>query len=257
MQFPVYLSFGSVSFHPHPVLEAIAYAVALRLSLRNFRQDAQLGLSPEQRTWVIVGGLLGGVCGAKILVLLQHLDLVWTGEPIALLGLLAQGKTVVGGLLGAIAGVELTKVKLGVTQATGDAFAEPLILGTAIGRMGCFLTGLSDKTYGIATTLPWGVDFGDGILRHPTQLYEILFLGLLWLGLKFRRRYDYQSGDLFKIYVISYLMFRFCIDFIKPDFHILIGCSAIQIACIVGILIYYSHIPRLFLLRSATAPSRS
>lgn len=254
MQFPFYFSIGSLALHPHPVMEAIAYSVAFRLAIANFRADPQRGISTEQRTWILLGGLVGGVCGAKLLVLLHHLDFLWQNPSAGFL-LLAQGKTVVGGLLGAIAGVELTKMNLGVTQSTGDAFVEPLILGTAIGRMGCFLTGLSDKTYGIATTFPWGVDFGDGVLRHPTQLYEILFLVLLWLWLKVRQRYDYQSGDLFKFYTISYLTFRFLIDFIKPDFHILLGCSAIQLACLAGILIYRHHIPKFFTLRSSSPSS--
>jgi prolipoprotein diacylglyceryltransferase len=48
-----------------------------------------------------------------------------------------------------------------------------------VGRIGCFLTGLADNTYGTPTGLPWGVDFGDRIHRHPTQLYEIAFLMIL------------------------------------------------------------------------------
>lgn len=63
--------------------------------------------------------------------------------------------------------------------STGDLYAIPLALGIAIGRVGCFLTGLPDNTYGTATALPWGINFGDGIPRHPTQLYEVLFLLLL------------------------------------------------------------------------------
>jgi phosphatidylglycerol---prolipoprotein diacylglyceryl transferase len=67
--------------------------------------------------------------------------------------------------------VEVTKKIIKVPTSTGDAFAYPLIVGTAIGRIGCFFTGLSDRTYGTATSLPWGIDFGDRIPRHPTQLY--------------------------------------------------------------------------------------
>ena len=62
-------------------------------------------------------------------------------------------------------GVELAKRACGVTRSTGDQFVWPLAVGTAIGRLGCFFTGLDDHTYGTATRLPWGVDFGDGILR--------------------------------------------------------------------------------------------
>jgi phosphatidylglycerol:prolipoprotein diacylglycerol transferase len=72
--------------------------------------------------------------------------------------------------------VELTKRYIGLGTSTGDLYAIPLALGIAIGRIGCFLTGLSDNTYGTPTNLPWAINFGDGIPRHPTQLYEILFL---------------------------------------------------------------------------------
>ncbi len=65
---------------------------------------------------------------------------------------------------------------IGLRTSTGDLYSIPLALGIAIGRIGCFLTGLSDNTYGIPTSLPWAINFGDGIPRHPTQLYEILFL---------------------------------------------------------------------------------
>jgi prolipoprotein diacylglyceryltransferase len=197
---------------------------------------------------VIVGGMVGALVGAKVLVLLQHIDVIGSSWQRLLL-LLVQGKTVVGALLGGLIGVELTKKMIGVKRSTGDAFVYPLIVGTAVGRMGCFLTGLSDRTYGIATTLPWGVDFGDGISRHPTQLYEIIFLLGLIIFLKIRTRYHRQEGDLFKFYMIAYLSFRLLIDFIKPDFHPILGLSAIQLACLLGLLYYYRSIPAMFALR--------
>jgi prolipoprotein diacylglyceryltransferase len=82
----------------------------------------------------------------------------------------------VGGLVFGLISVELTKRYIGLRDSTGDLYAIPLALGIAIGRIGCFLTGLSDNTYGTPTNLPWAINFGDGIPRHPTQLYEILFL---------------------------------------------------------------------------------
>ncbi len=242
MNFPVYIPIGSWQIHPHLFFEAIAYTVALRLSLRNFRRDK---IAPDQRSLVIVGGLLGGLLGAKLLVVLQHLDLLWQNQNQLFL-LFLQGKTIVGALLGATIGVEVTKKIVGITQSTGDAFVYPLLLGTVIGRIGCFLTGLSDRTYGIATTLPWGIDFGDGVTRHPTQLYEIGFLLGLWLFLHLRSRYDMATGDLFKFYLVAYLGFRLAIDFIKPDFHPFLGISAIQVACLLALVYYRRTIPALF-----------
>lgn len=232
MQFPVYLEFGPWQIHPHPVFESLGYAVALRLLLWQTRADT---IAFSQRSSVIVGGMVGALLGAKGLVLLQHVDLLWAHWQQWLL-LVLQGKTVVGALLGGLIGVEVTKRWMGLTRSTGDAFVYPLLVGTAIGRIGCFLTGLSDRTYGIATTLPWGVNFGDGISRHPTQLYEIVFLlslaGIIWL----RSRYPYRSGDLFQFYFAAYLGFRLLLDFLKPDFHPLWGLSAIQFACLLGLL---------------------
>lgn len=243
MSFPVYFWIGSWRIHPHILFEGLAYAIAIRLLLLKVRR--QDNIPATQRSSVIVGGMIGALVGAKLLVLLQHIYLIWENKELFLF-LLLQGKTVVGALLGGLIGVELTKKLIGVKESTGDAFVYPLILGTAVGRIGCFLTGLSDRTYGIATNLPWGVDFGDGISRHPTQLYEIIFLLALMVFLRFRSRYSRQEGDLFKFYMISYLGFRFLIDFIKPDFHPILGLSAIQIACLAGVLYYYRSIPKMF-----------
>ena len=241
MDFPVYLPLGPWKIHPHLLFEAIAYSVAFQLLLRHTRRGDVI--PPAQRSLVMIGGLAGALVGTKLLVLLQHADVVWQNRA-QLLPLLAQGKTIVGVLLGGVVGVELTKKMIGVRVATGDAFVYPLVVGTVIGRIGCFLTGLSDRTYGIATTLPWGVDFGDGIPRHPTQLYEIIFLLGLLVVLRQPNPRLTTIGDRFRLYMIAYLSFRFAIDFIKPDFHPLFGLSAIQIACLLGLAYYWPHLRR-------------
>lgn len=243
MEFPVYFWLGTWRIHPHFLFESLAYAIAFRILLLNSRKDI---IAPTQRSSVIVGGMVGALIGAKALVLLQHIYLAWQNWQQLLL-LLIQGKTVVGAMLGGLIGVELTKKMIGVHKSTGDVFVYPLIVGTMVGRIGCFLTGLSDRTYGVATTLPWGVDFGDGISRHPTQLYEIIFLLGLVIFLKIRSYYHCQSGDLFKFYMIAYLSFRLLVDFIKPNFYLLLGFSPIQLACIGGILYYYRSLPKMFI----------
>lgn len=242
MQFPVYIEFGSWKIHPHVLFESLGYAVAFRLLLRNIKSDT---ISFSQRSSAIVGGLVGAVLGSKGLVLLQHIDLLWQHWQQWLL-LILQGKTVVGALLGGWLGVEVMKSRIGLTRSTGDAFVYPLLAGTAIGRIGCFLTGLSDRTYGMATNLPWGIDFGDGISRHPTQLYEIVFLGVLGLLIWWRSRTPYRSGNLFQIFVAGYLSFRFFIDFLKPDFHPFLGISAIQFACLIGLFYGWRQFSRRF-----------
>jgi len=116
--------------------------------------------------------------GAKLLFLLEdpRLTLSNLHDPDYLIN---GGKTIVGALAGGLIAVELIKRYIGLRTSTGDLYAIPLALGIAIGRIGCFLTGLPDNTYGTASSLSWAINFGDGIPRHPTQLYETAFLLLL------------------------------------------------------------------------------
>ena len=232
--------FGRSAVIPaHGVLEVLAYCVGFQTFLLLRRRaarsgDVQNALPAEVVVWVIVGAVFGALFGSKLLAWLESARDYWAqrDNPAAWLG----GKTIVGGLLGGWIGVEVVKHRMRITRRTGDAFVIPLCLGIAIGRIGCFLTGLPDHTYGMATSLPWGVNFGDGIVRHPTQLYESIFallLGLLLMALVLRRHHP--AGDAFRWFVIAYLGFRFLVEFIKPSDKPLLGLSAIQVASLLGI----------------------
>ena len=103
--------------------------------------------------------------------------------------------------------------------------------------VGCFLTGLADHTHGIATTLPWGVDFGDGVPRHPTQLYEIAAALLIGLVVLARATKPHARGALFRLFLFLYLLFRFLVEFIKPSYKPYLGLSAIQISSALGAIV--------------------
>lgn len=115
-----------------------------------------------------------------------------------------------------------------------------MILALMIGRIGCFSMGVFEETYGKATTFFTGMNLGDGILRHPVNLYEIFFLLCLWVSLlQLEKKYALAAGGRFKIFMIAYILFRFLLDFIKPHYTFNFGLSTIQIVCVLG-LIYYS-----------------
>jgi prolipoprotein diacylglyceryltransferase len=247
------------------IYEAVAYIVGFVLYLtlrRRFGDPIPLPL----RWSVLAAAVAGAALGAKLLFLLEdpQLTIHNLNDPAYLLG----GKTIVGALAGGLIAVELMKHFIGLQQSTGDLYAIPLAAAIAIGRIGCFLTGLPDNTYGTPTTLPWGINFGDGIPRHPTQLYEMIFLFLLipfLYHLLIRlssvipsaesrdllsagsapaapRHSDHAflPGDAFKLFIVSYALFRLLCDFIKPYPRIFLGLGGIQWAC-VAILLYYSR----------------
>jgi prolipoprotein diacylglyceryltransferase len=233
MTFPVYLNLFGHRVHPHLVMELIAYTGGFQIYRMTRSRWPRANMSFEQTLWVFVGAVFGALIGSKLLAWIESLPDYWPHrfDPETWLA----GKTIVGGLLGGWAGVEIAKKLLHVTHSTGDAFVFPLIFGMAVGRIGCFLTGLDDHTHGIATTLPWGIDFGDGIHRHPTQLYDILFLSLLAIALG-ARRHRQRNGDLFLIFLTSYCAWRFFAEFLKPTWKPYLALSPIQFACAIAII---------------------
>jgi prolipoprotein diacylglyceryltransferase len=206
----------------------------------------------------------GAALGSKLLFWLEDPQLTRNHlhDPAYLIG----GKTIVGALAFGLVSVELTKRYIGLRDSTGDLYAIPLALGIAIGRIGCFLTGLSDNTYGIPTNLPWAVNFGDGIPRHPTQLYEIAFL-LLLIPILYKilmwgqppsavqssearqlsrtpQASRFHPGDAFKFFTIAYVTFRLLCDFLKPYPRLFLGLGGIQWACVLVLLYYFGDIVR-------------
>jgi prolipoprotein diacylglyceryltransferase len=238
-----------IGSHPllHPVFESLGYAGGYAWYRRARARSGDF-LGDGQRWLVIAAAAIGALLGSRILGLLEQapaIKLTW--QSIVLPG----GKTIVGGLLGGWIGVEIVKRLRGIRSRTGDLFVVPLCLGIAIGRIGCFLAGLPDDTYGTATNLPWGVDFGDGIPRHPTQLYEVLFLALLAFALDRYNRHPHPEGATFRIFLAAYLAWRLLIDFIKPQ-PLVYGLNLIQWSCIAGLM---ALAPSLFQLIPAKIPA--
>jgi len=235
--FPVQLAFGPLVLPVHLLCEVLAYSLGYRLYNR-LRNPAQDRISTENRLWIFVGAATGALLGSRVLGLLEHPNLLL--HPPGGFIYYFTNKTIVGGLLGGLIGVELTKKHLGVRASSGDLMVYPLLLGMGLGRVGCFLSGLEDGTYGTATVLPWGLDFGDGVRRHPTNLYEILFLLALGLGLwLLERRRPLPDGWRFRLFLASYLLFRLLVEFIKPTPPLLgLGLTAIQWACVAGLGYY-------------------
>jgi prolipoprotein diacylglyceryltransferase len=127
-------------------------------------------------------------------------------------------RSIEGAVAGGILAVELYKRSAHITTRTGARFALPLAVGVVIGRFGCYLAGLDDFTYGTPTTLPWGRDFGDGISRHPVQLYEsaaMAIFAVVYVARALKNdRFMIENG--FYLAVGYYGLQRFLWEFVKP-----------------------------------------
>jgi phosphatidylglycerol:prolipoprotein diacylglycerol transferase len=235
LHFPINITIGNGILPVHFLCETLAYALGYRyyVYLRKHEKDT---ISDHNRILIFIGAAAGAFIGSHFLGILESPPKLQQMNWLYFMG----NTTIIGGLLGGLLGVELTKKKIGVKVSSGDLMVYPIALSMIIGRTGCFFAGLEDGTYGIASTLPWAINFGDGLRRHPTNLYEILFWVLLWLVLiNLEKKYELANGFRFKLLMVSYLVFRFFIEFIKPAYFFGFGLSVLQLACLAGLTYYY------------------
>jgi len=182
-------------------------AVAFLIVRRAMPSVPGVAALPRMDRFSLAGAaFVGGVFGAKLPFVI--------GAESESANWLADGKTITTGLIGAYLAVEIVKWLLGIRVKTGDSFALPLAIAIAIGRWGCFFNGCCGGT---PTDWPWGCDFGDGIRRHPTQVYESLFhlimagiIGQLWVR-------NWLPNHRLQFYLIAYSCYRFITEFIRPE----------------------------------------
>lgn len=227
----------------HLVLEYLSFFVAYRYYVY-LRKNTEDTISYTNRLSIILGAALGALVGSRVMGFLEN--------PVADYSKVTfmdvyNVKTVMGGLFGGLLGVELAKKVIHEKQSSGDLFTLPIIVGIFIGRIGCFLSGVREFTYGTPTTFFTGMDLGDGIQRHPIALYELVFLAVLFVVLRrISLKGKLERGVLFKLFMLSYFGFRFAIEFIKPNVFFLLGLSSIQWLCVVCFVYYRKTIASLY-----------
>jgi prolipoprotein diacylglyceryltransferase len=189
----------------------------------------------------MLGAMLGALIGSRVIAVLEtpqvlhHLSF----------SVLYQSKTIVGGLLGGLFGVELIKKIIDVNIASGDVYVIPILVALIIGRIGCFSMGIDEPTYGVPTHFFMGMDLGDGVLRHPIMLYEMIYLMLLIFFFNSLKHKELINGDQFKLFMVLYFLFRFLIEFIKPYQSLFLNLSSIHWSALFIFIYYYRFIIRI------------
>jgi phosphatidylglycerol---prolipoprotein diacylglyceryl transferase len=236
LDYPLYFKIGETKILWHVIAEPLGMFIGFRyfLFLRKKQGDR---IENSNRIWVLIGAIFGAIIGSRLIGGLE--------DPVAMMAAnnhllhFYQNKTVLGGFLGGLWGVEIIKKAIKEKHSSGDLFTYPMILALMIGRIGCFSMGVYEETYGTVTHFFTGMNLGDGQLRHPVTLYEIVFLLLLWVGLvQLEKKYQLAEGLRFKFFMIAYILFRFLLDFIKPHYIVGFGVSTIQITALIGLLYY-------------------
>lgn len=213
---PVLFHIGGIPISSFWVTAFLGFLAAFLVTRSGLRRR---GYGTELAYDMLLYAYVGGWVGARLALIPTAWD-VFVEDPIVFL-LSGSGWMWYGGLLGGAAGVSWWGWRRGLSlRELGDIVAPGLAIGQAIGRMGCQLSG--DGDYGIATTLPWGMSYPNGLVPttervHPTPIYEAIGLLALFFSLQRRRAQAPPAGDLVGRYLVWAAILRFAVEFVRRN----------------------------------------
>lgn len=262
---PVLFEIGDTIVWSHPFFSLLGLAAALAISWQIAKSQRR---ADNDFFLILAGGLFLAAIFSRFGLVFRYIHDV--NAP-TFAGFLAySGKTVLGGLAGGYAGVLITKRLIGYKRHTGDLLAPGVACGMAIGRIGCFLS----ERPGTRTSLPWAVsippaaarhipacpDCIAGVPLHPSFLYEALFLAVAALILfrviaaKSRRELKRSEGHVFKIFLFSYAVFRFFVEFVRGNPPMAFGMSGSQLMILATLPLFALYFVRRSHVRFQTIP---
>jgi len=241
---PVAFAIGSAEIRWYGIMIGLGVLVLVLWTIWQVRKDEFLPL--EKVITLAIVGIPSGIIFAR---LMHVIDVVvqkgyYPGNIIG-----GAGLTIYGAILGAVLGTWIySKFKPFNYGYGADLVAPGVILAQAIGRVGCTINGCC---YGTATSLPWGISYTNpdslgyrasqgllpGMGLHPTQVYEIIFLLLLFGGIMLLKGRLKPDGSLFLVYIGGYSLWRIGVDFIRDGTPFLFGLHQAQVIGIIVIVI--------------------
>ena len=213
---PVFLHLGPVEIRYYGLVYVLGFVIAYFL-LRYLAKRKKVALSEDELETFLLYAAVRVLVGSRVFYFLFYNFSIILENPLQLFKIWEGGMSFHGGLIGVLIGsfIFCKQYKKDFYELA-DIVVIPAALGLAFGRITNFING---ELYGRPTTLPWAVDFGDGIPRHPSQLYEsaknFVILSVLWL---LKEKENLHKGTLFWTFITLYGTFRFFIEFVRePD----------------------------------------
>ena len=212
---PIAFRIGPIAVHWYGIMYLVGFGAAWLLARSRARRP-QSTWKPVDVDDFVFYGMLGVILGGRIGYVLFYGLTFWARDAWYPLKIWEGGMSFHGGLIGVLVAISIFAIRRGRRIADVFDFTAPLPgIGLCAGRIGNFING---ELWGKPTTVPWGFRF-DGVVRHPSQLYEALFEGLLlfivlWIYTAKPRPRLAPSG----LFLVIYGCARFLIEFVRvPD----------------------------------------
>lgn len=208
---PTILEFFGIEIRWYGLMYVLAF-LAVYFYVKWRIKNKKVDMTEEELDSLMVWTTIGLMLGAKLFEILFYDLNYYLQNPLRMLEIW-QGLSFHGGLFGiTLATILWTRKNKKSFWQIADAFTVPLALGQAFGRLGNFFNA---ELYGYKTSLPWAVDFGDGIPRHPTQIYELLYnLIIFAVLLRYKDKLG-KEGRILGLFLIMYSIFRTLTEFFR------------------------------------------
>jgi phosphatidylglycerol:prolipoprotein diacylglycerol transferase len=245
---PALFSIGSFQLRYYSLMYLVGFAIVYLLTIYRIKNELYEYTAETVQDY-LVWAMLGVILGARLGDVFIYNFSYFVRHPLEIFlpfsfsngikftGI--SGMSYHGGVIGVIivSIFFMNKRKIGFWRFI-DLLIPSVPLGYTFGRIGNFING---ELWGRVTPLPWGMYFPldpTQSLRHPSQLYEALFEGIvLFILLWLMRKKKYSDGFLVGLYLWGYGFFRFMIEFFRePDF--MVGPISIgQLLCVLMMVI--------------------
>ena len=246
---------GHFTLGTYGLFYAVAFLVAVRLGMAYARRE---GIDPTRMIDLGIWVLLAGIAGAKILLVAVDFPYYWHHKMEVIYNWRSAGVFYGGFAAAALVGVIYARRSGLPLGKTADALTPGLALAQAIGRAGCLAAGCC---WGKQTQSAWALTFADprahdltgvplGVPLYPTQVYHGIADFMLFLLLVFFYRLKWANGVVFWLYVLTYAVLRFIIEFFRGDFRGEVFGGLLSTSQLISILASAAAIYFLFRLKS-------
>jgi phosphatidylglycerol:prolipoprotein diacylglycerol transferase len=210
----------------------IASAMVLGIFIMYFRAERH-GIDKERILDIVIFAIPAGVIGSRLYYVLANWSF-YQGDIYKIIDIRSGGLAIHGGLIAGILVAIILFRRYRIRPLNGLDLAIPaVVLAQSIGRWGNYF---NQEAYGSPTNLPWAINV-NGVMVHPTFLYESIWCLFLFFLLSFLDKKRKFEGEIFLLYGILYSLERFFVEALRTD-SLMIG--SLKMAQLVSILVFVS-----------------